>query len=233
MAEGEDASVADEDVGPGDLVVPFVFVPHGATMPLEWMTVHPGWVKFPAVLVPRSEGAAGWDVALRAPDAPEANAGSIGGIVEVAKTIVPAAETSVVDYDIAGSAVTALRSVDAVFADPGRVTGYSTEAAGQPAIVLAQVERDDRELPDRTPAEEQRVERFSFAHRRLRELEPENQALNSLSVPEHAPSEQWVESIEAELRAAIARRHAPITVREQSGLSMRDIVMPEGVRAGV
>jgi hypothetical protein len=31
----------------------FIFVPHGDPEPLEWMAAHPGWVKFPAVMVPR------------------------------------------------------------------------------------------------------------------------------------------------------------------------------------
>ena len=33
--------------------VPFVFVRHGDPLPVDWMTRHPGWVKFPATLVPR------------------------------------------------------------------------------------------------------------------------------------------------------------------------------------
>lgn len=35
------------------LRVPFVFVPHGAPKPVEWMAAHPGWVSFPATFRPR------------------------------------------------------------------------------------------------------------------------------------------------------------------------------------
>lgn len=35
------------------LRVPFVFVPHGASKPVEWMAAHPGWVSFPATFRPR------------------------------------------------------------------------------------------------------------------------------------------------------------------------------------
>ncbi len=42
--------------GPDDVVIPFVFVPHGAPEPTEWMAEHPGWVKFPAMLVIRPAG---------------------------------------------------------------------------------------------------------------------------------------------------------------------------------
>jgi hypothetical protein len=40
---------------PDELRVPFIFVPHGHPEPKEWMERYPGWVKFPAVMVPRAE----------------------------------------------------------------------------------------------------------------------------------------------------------------------------------
>lgn len=43
--------------GPDDLQTPFLFVPHGAPEPVEWMRKHPGWVKFPATFVPRAAAA--------------------------------------------------------------------------------------------------------------------------------------------------------------------------------
>ena len=43
--------------GPDDLQTPFLFVPHGAPEPVEWMRKHPGWVKFPATFVPRAPAA--------------------------------------------------------------------------------------------------------------------------------------------------------------------------------
>ncbi len=40
---------------PRFLRVPFIFVPHGAPPPLEWMAEHPGWVKFPATFIPHAQ----------------------------------------------------------------------------------------------------------------------------------------------------------------------------------
>lgn len=54
-----------------DLRSPFIFVPHGDPEPLAWMVAHPGWVKFPATMVPRAPGAsatASWPT--RPADAP-------------------------------------------------------------------------------------------------------------------------------------------------------------------
>ena len=39
--------------GANDIKTPFMFVRHGDPLPLDWMARHPGWVKFPATLVPR------------------------------------------------------------------------------------------------------------------------------------------------------------------------------------
>jgi len=41
-----------------DLDSPFLFVPRGVPEPTAWMARHPGWAKFPAVMVPRGAGAA-------------------------------------------------------------------------------------------------------------------------------------------------------------------------------
>ena len=48
---------ASRKPGFGDLESPFLFVPHGAPEPTEWMRKHPGWVKFPATFVPRPPAA--------------------------------------------------------------------------------------------------------------------------------------------------------------------------------
>lgn len=45
--------MADDKPGGSDLKTAFVFVKHGDPPPTEWMAAHPGWVKFPATLVPR------------------------------------------------------------------------------------------------------------------------------------------------------------------------------------
>ena len=39
-------------LGAYDLSVPFLFVRSGQAPPPEWLAQHPGWVKFPARLVP-------------------------------------------------------------------------------------------------------------------------------------------------------------------------------------
>jgi hypothetical protein len=39
--------------GPDDLKTEFVFVNRGDPPPLDWMARHPGWVRFPAVMIPR------------------------------------------------------------------------------------------------------------------------------------------------------------------------------------
>jgi putative chitinase len=39
--------------GANEIKTPFVFVRHGDPPPLDWMARHPGWVRFPATLVPR------------------------------------------------------------------------------------------------------------------------------------------------------------------------------------
>ena len=45
--------MADGKPEGSEFKVPFLFVKHGDPLPLEWMAAHPGWVKFPATLVPR------------------------------------------------------------------------------------------------------------------------------------------------------------------------------------
>ena len=39
-----------------ELYVPFLFVPHGDPEPSDWMAAHPGWIRLPAVMMPRSTG---------------------------------------------------------------------------------------------------------------------------------------------------------------------------------
>ncbi len=46
----DDESTAND---PDDLHIPFIFVKHGDPLPTDWMARHPGWVQFPATLVPR------------------------------------------------------------------------------------------------------------------------------------------------------------------------------------
>jgi hypothetical protein len=62
--------IADPD-DPNTLRVPFMFVPHGCEPTPEWLQTHPGWVRFPAVMVPRDprpdENGPQWNVQLGAP----------------------------------------------------------------------------------------------------------------------------------------------------------------------
>jgi hypothetical protein len=39
--------------GSYDLQAAFIFVKHGDPPPLDWMAAHPGWIKIPAVMIPR------------------------------------------------------------------------------------------------------------------------------------------------------------------------------------
>src|SRR5271167_5056518 len=41
-----------------ELKLPFIFVPHGAPEPFEWLENHPDWIKLPATFVPRARGSA-------------------------------------------------------------------------------------------------------------------------------------------------------------------------------
>src|SRR5208337_4197172 len=39
-----------------ELKLPFIFVPHGAPEPTEWLASHHDWIKLPATFVPRAHG---------------------------------------------------------------------------------------------------------------------------------------------------------------------------------
>ena len=58
-----------------ELEVAFLFVPRGDPEPTEWMAAHPGWVKFPATMVPRAPdpapAPASLPVASATPDEPQ------------------------------------------------------------------------------------------------------------------------------------------------------------------
>jgi len=50
-----------------ELKLPFIFVPHGAPEPIEWLSRHPDYIKLPATFVPRGRGG---DQANRSADGP-------------------------------------------------------------------------------------------------------------------------------------------------------------------
>ena len=43
-----------DPASPDTIRIPFVFVPHGLPPPTDWLRDHPGHVRVPAVMVPRS-----------------------------------------------------------------------------------------------------------------------------------------------------------------------------------
>ena len=46
----------------GDLVLPFIFVPKGGEVAVEWLAAHPGAMRIPATMVPRGSAAGGWQL---------------------------------------------------------------------------------------------------------------------------------------------------------------------------
>jgi len=56
--------MAEWNEGPDDLVVPFIFVPKGSPEPKEWLAQHPGAIRIPATLVPRTSATGGEDKRL-------------------------------------------------------------------------------------------------------------------------------------------------------------------------
>jgi len=56
--------MAEWNEGPDDLVVPFIFVPKGSPEPTKWLAQHPGAIRIPATLVPRTSASGGEDQRL-------------------------------------------------------------------------------------------------------------------------------------------------------------------------
>lgn len=61
--------MAEDKPGGSDLKAEFVFVKHGDPLPTAWMAAHPGWVRFPATLVPRPDDRVRHGARLPPPDA--------------------------------------------------------------------------------------------------------------------------------------------------------------------
>jgi hypothetical protein len=219
---------------PNTLVVPFIFVPHGHPLPIEWMHEHPGWVRFPATFVPRDpapgESSPQWNARIDFSDAPAAGGGDIPPV------------RTIDDYDTTAAALRAWREAQATMADPVGAAGMRRVADAPPQVQSrtyastanellgipsakaqgAEEEETTRRGPggrEFSPAEELRLDRYAVATRTLRELEPNNPQLESVSDPSHVPDEAWVESLEKEARAAVARRNARSAVPERSSLS--------------
>ena len=131
--------------GPNEFRVPFIFVPHGHPEPKEWMARHPGWVKFPAVMVPRAEldqqpasPAAAWPPAVPAPmPASLPMQGPVAEVAAVPETL-PASELLIdgmaaeaippeyrdPQFDVAAfDPIGALRAIQPVLDDPAAAAG--------------------------------------------------------------------------------------------------------------
>jgi hypothetical protein len=136
--------IADPD-DPNTLRVPFVFVPHGAPMPLEWMAEHPGWVRFPATFVPRApeggESEPQWNLQFGPDEAPAVSEARPVADVTVATDWPTAGETAgtssaapggggVFFSDTAANFV-AWRNARAAFADPMGAAGLRRVADTQ------------------------------------------------------------------------------------------------------
>ena len=56
--------MAKDEYSSDDLVIPFIFVPHGHPLPTDWLAAHPGAIRLPATRVPRKtdDGETGWQL---------------------------------------------------------------------------------------------------------------------------------------------------------------------------
>ncbi len=227
------------------LSTPFMFVPHDDPEPLEWMQAHPGWVKFPATMVPRPSpeqlaphsasepsrprprfsGGSPWDVpaGMRSPGE---------GVPH--DPAPPDAELSLSDfvatYNHASRLIGAPPLTPPAPAEPpdffGGMGRGAAELLGIPAARAQPVEDEPsrRGAPDPAdpePAEALRLQRFGAAMRAIRAVEPDNPQLTYLATPEFIPDEATVERVEAEARDATARRARRLRV---------DRALPEGFR---
>ena len=164
--------------GPNEFRVPFIFVPHGHPEPKEWMARHPGWVKFPAVMVPRAEldqqpasPAAAWPPAVPAPmPASLPMQGPVAEVAAVPET--PPASELLIDgmaaeaippeyrdpqFDVAAfDPIGALRAIQPVLDDPAAAAGLRPPrtAPGPNPGLFTPVQATEREEESRRPFEE-------------------------------------------------------------------------------
>lgn len=194
--------MSDEfDPGAHDvIVIPFIFVPHGAPPPSDWLRDHPDYIRLPAVFVRQDggDGAPDWSLRLQ-----------------------PEVRNLAAQAEPAGW----LETLGNVFGIPPAQA--QTRGGGRRGVPG---------MPQRSPAEELRLMRFEQALRRLRELEPDNRELSFVRDPDNVPGEAWVEELEREVIAAMARESvrstSPPAAPERSGLSVWDLVMPGGTPIG-
>src|SRR5271166_5986509 len=134
-AQDRSAAVPDKyDIAdpndPNTLRVPFMWVPHGCEPTPERLQAHPGWVRIPAVMVPRDprpdESGPQWNVQLNFPDEPASTAPVVAATPQAdgAASLpvdppAPAARNTYEAYVTGGGDPIAVwRSMNAVLNDP-------------------------------------------------------------------------------------------------------------------
>jgi hypothetical protein len=115
------ADERSEATNPDDLNAPFLFVRHGDPLPNEWMARHPGWVKFPATMVPRGSRSSG-----SAPNPMVAQVAGLGAAAAIAPAVVDG-----LGGLAAASAVELLAGAAAAFAAVGIPLFYAPRSSSE------------------------------------------------------------------------------------------------------
>ena len=125
----------------GEEQSPFLFVPHGETPPADWLARHPGWISFPATLVPRrgDDPGAGSDAAWGSEPSGRTSTRSKRGVPDFPSTHLASlsADAGAIEFPTAGAAegdpISAFRTMDRVFNNPlGRALLASDGDASSP-----------------------------------------------------------------------------------------------------
>ena len=235
-----------KDRGGDGLKASFVFVRHGDPLPLDWMSRHPGWVKFPATLVPRPTPrpvvpSAAWDRAGTNETAgygPTSRPVSVGAPV-VQRRRVPVhrlptggprdAEDPVAAYlrisRTAGEAASQYRA--SMSGRPGTSGQAQGDTIPANSYFLAQAEGPSAEEEfgptgrSRSFQESLNSDLYNNAFQALREIDPGNKEIAGpfIRAPDWVPSDADVAKIEAALSAARASAAGAIPTASNSAPS--------------